>query len=177
MKIAKIIKTVLIVLLAAVIVLAGVFMLFKLFGKKHILDGPGMINTREGELVKVRYSCGGGMEGGSLYYSISCQDVTAFFEYESQPYNGAETETAAREVPLTYFDDFRQICRNTECLLDAHKGKESEFQMLDAPVSVITFTLADGTELSFRSDYEYPSNCDGLFSAVVTLFEEISSET
>lgn len=175
MKSTKIVRIIFIVLLAAAVILVGGAMYFKLFAKKHILDGPGMINTREGELIGVSYSYGGGMEGSSLYYSIRYNDATALFEYEYCPENGAQTETASKEVSLTHFDNFRQICRDTECLLNSHNGKPMEIQLLDAPVATITFTLESGEMLTFRDDYDYPSNCNGLFAAVTTLFEEIRS--
>ena len=175
MKSTKIVRIIFIVLLAAAVILVGVAMYFKLFAKKHILDGPGMLNTREGELIGVSYSYGGGMEGSSLYYNIKYNDTTALFEYEYFPANGAQTETANKEISLTHFDDFRQICRDTECLLYAHDGKPMEIQILDAPVATITFTLEGGEMLTFRGDYEYPSNCNGLFAAVTTLFKEIQN--
>ncbi|MBE6888362.1 MAG: hypothetical protein E7484_08150, partial [Ruminococcaceae bacterium] len=94
MKSIKIVRIIFFVLLAAAVILVGIAMYFKIFSKKHILDGPGMINTREGELMGVSYSYGGGMEGSSLYYSIKYGENTAFFEYEYCPANGAQTETA-----------------------------------------------------------------------------------
>ncbi|MBR2029067.1 MAG: hypothetical protein IKA10_08805 [Oscillospiraceae bacterium] len=151
-------------------------MYFKLFAKKHILDGPGMINPRDGEIVKVTYYSGGGMEGSSLYYNISCQPETALFEYEYCPSNGAQTTTVSREVSLVYFDDFRQICRDTECLINIDSGKPGELILLDAPVSTITFTLESGEMLTFHSDYEYPSRCSGLFTSVISLFGQILAE-
>jgi len=175
MKSIKIVRIIFFVLLAAAVILVGIAMYFKIFSKKHILDGPGMINTREGELMGVSYSYGGGMEGSSLYYSIKYGENTAFFEYEYCPANGAQTETASKEISLTYFDDFRRICRDTKCLLDVHYGKPVEVQILDAPVAIITFTLENGEMPTFRGDYEYPPNCNGLFAAVTTLFEEIKN--
>ena len=71
--------------------------------------------------------------------------------------------------------------KQTECLLQAHNGKPSELQLLDAPVSHITFTIYDGEFISLHGNYDYPSSCNGLFSMIEAemqrvLDNEIQSE-
>ncbi|MBR6519001.1 MAG: hypothetical protein IKT63_04945, partial [Oscillospiraceae bacterium] len=127
-----------------------------------------MINTREGDLIGVSYSYGGGMAGDSLYYSLAPTDTygTVLFEYSYCPGAGQDTVTASKEVSSTYFDNIRIICRQTECLLAAKDGKPSELQLLDAPTTHITFTMTDGELITMHGDYEYYSSCDGLFGMV-----------
>ncbi|MBR2504293.1 MAG: hypothetical protein IKB62_09250 [Oscillospiraceae bacterium] len=175
MNLSKIIRIFFILLFIAAVIIVGIMLYLKANRNRYILDGPGMINTREGEITGVTYSCSGGMEGRTEYYSIrqNDDDTAAIFEYEYCPENGAEATTETKTVSLEYFNDFRHICRETMCLINAHKGKESELILLDAPVSVISFTLENGEMITFRSDYEYPSDCDGLFSAVTDRFELI----
>ena len=174
MKITKILKIILIVLLVAVIVLVGVAMFFKLFAKKHILDGPGMINTREGELTGLCYSCGGGMDGEYTMYRLTEQaDRTVLFEYEYTPPLVHETTVSESCVlPEGTLDPFRIICRDTRCLIDAAYGKEQKEQLLDAPSANITFYLGDDI-IQMHDNYDYPENCSGVFSNVVTQLKQL----
>ena len=175
MKVKNMIKIIFIIILAIVIAIGGIALFFKFKAKDHILDGPGMINTREGELVGVRYSYGGGMEGDSLYYSLTATEDygTVLFEYSYCSGAGQDTVTASKEVSSAYFDSIRTICRQTECLLAANDGKPSELQLLDAPTTHITFTMAGGELITMHGDYEYYSSCDGLFGMVVSEMKEI----
>ena len=183
MKAGKFMKTILSVFIIVFIVSALALIYIRNNREKLILDGPGMINTRAGEIVGVSYSYGGGMEGESLYYSLTVSEdcTTSLFEYSHCPYNGADTITAAKEVSIEYFNNIRTVCRQTECLLQAHNGKPSELQLLDAPVSHITFTIYDGEFISLHSNYDYHSSCNGLFSMIEAemqrvLDNEIQSE-
>ena len=176
-------KILVIILVAVIIGGIASMMYIRKNRDKFILDGPGMINTRENEIVGVSYSYGGGMEGESLYYSLTVSEdcTTSLFEYSHCPYNGADTITAAKEVSIEYFNNIRTVCRQTECLLQAHNGKPSELQLLDAPVSHITFTIPNGEFISLHSNYDYHSSCNGLFSMIEAemqrvLDNEIQSE-
>jgi|GEM_PF-852167 len=175
MKAEKIMKILVIILVAVIIGGISRMMYIRKNRDYFILDGPGMINTREGGLIGVSYSYGGGMEGESLYYSlaISQNGTNALFEYSHCPYNGADTTTAIKEVSVEHFDNIRRICRQTECLLQAHNGKPSELQLLDAPTSHITFTMSDGELISMHSNYDYSSNCSGLFSMITAEMQSI----
>ena len=175
MKVKKMIKIIFIILLAIAVAIGGIALFFKFRAKDHILDGPGMINTREGELVGVSYSYGGGMAGDSLYYSLATTDNygTVLFEYSYCSGAGQDTVTATKEVSVSYLDNIRTVCRQTECLIQAGNGKPSELQLLDAPTTHITFTMAGGELITMHGDYEYCSSCDGLFGMVVSEMKEI----
>lgn len=175
MKVKKMIKIIFIILLAIAVAIGGIALFFKFKAKDHILDGPGMINTREGELVGVSYSYGGGMEGDSLYYSLAPTDTygTVLFEYSYCPGAGQDTVTASKCVSSSYFDNIRTICRQTECLIQAENGKPSELQLLDAATTHITFTMAGGELITMHSSYDYHSNCDGLFGMVEAEMKKI----
>lgn len=167
MKGRKIMKLFFVIAVSIVIIIGGILMFFKANKKMFILDGPGMINTREGEVIGVRFSCGGGMEGESLYYSLKDQGngQTALFEYSYCPSVGADTVMATKEVSLSYLDEIRSVCRTTECLLEAHHGKQSELILLDAPVTHVVFLLQD-EEIALHDSYEYGTKCVGVFSMV-----------
>ena len=98
MKAGKIMKILVIILVAVIIGGIASMMYIRKNRDKFILDGPGMINTRENEIVGVSYSYGGGMEGESLYYSLTVSEngTTSLFEYSNCQYNGADTVTATK---------------------------------------------------------------------------------
>lgn len=168
-------KTILSIFIIVVVILVLAFTYIRNNREKFILDGPGMIYTREGDIVGVSYSYGGGMEGESLYYSLTIRDdfKTALFEYSHCPYNGADTVTATKEVSVEHFDNIRTICRQTQCLLQAHNGKPSELQLLDAPTAHITFTLSEHEYITMHDNYEYPRSCNGLFGMIETSMQNI----
>ena len=143
---------------------------------KHILDGPVMINTLSWNLTGVSYACGGGMEGGSHSMSITYADEDKYiYDYYNCPYNGAEEETLNIEVSDYTFSVFREICNSTQCLIK-NEGTPSEYQLLDAPSTSIVFTLDDGSTVSFSDSYEYPPNCDGIFTKVYDALFRIYEE-
>ena len=168
-------KIIIFIVIAAVLAGIGRMLYIREHRNDYIIDGPGMINTREGNIVGVSYSYGGGMEGESLYYSLTVSEdcTTSLFEYSHCPYNGADTVTAAKEVSIEYFNNIRTICRQTQCLLQAQNGKPSELQLLDAPVSHITFTMSDGEFISLHDNYDYHSSCNGLFGMITSEMQSI----
>jgi len=175
-KATKTIKTIIILLLAVAVILAGVLMFFKIFGKKHILDGPGMINTREGELTGLCYSYGGGMDGGHTMYLLTGQaDGTVLLEYEHCPAMGEETVEISKTLPEGTLDPFRLICRETQCLIMADCGKPWEEQLLDAAVENISFYLGDQM-ITVHGNYSYPESFNGLFSSVLTQLGQLTEE-
>jgi hypothetical protein len=152
-----------VVIIAAIIVVPRIV---KNEANKHILDGPGMINHRAWDLAGVSYSEGGGMNGGHHYMEIRSDDGgKLIYEYSHLAYIGAEEETLVKEIDESELECIREICKNTNCLI-YYEGTPSEFQLLDAPVTNINFTLYDGSTVSFNSNYEYGANCNGLFSMV-----------
>ena len=167
-----------IVIIVILVIVAALFLL-KGHTDRNILDGPGMINTLSWNLTSVSYSCSGGMEGGYHYMSIASDESGRFiYDYAQSPYNGADEEVLNAEVSETDFGVFREICHSTECLISG-EGTPSEYQLLDAPVTTIVFTLDNGRTVTFRDTYEYPSNCDGLFTmvydALMTIYEHNSN--
>lgn len=161
-----------IVIIVILVIIAALFLL-KWHGDRNILDGPGMVNTLSWNLAGVSYSCGGGMEGGYHGMSIAADESGRFiYDYTRLPYNGADEETLNTEVSETYFDVFREICHSTECLISG-EGVPSEFELLDAPVTTIVFTLDNGRTVTFKNTYEYPSNCNGIFTMVYDALMDI----
>ena len=175
MKAGKIMKIIIIVVIAAILLGLGKMFYIREHRNDYIIDGPGMINTMEGELTGVKYYSGGGMEGGYESYSLTLQpeSMKVLFEYEMQKYNGAEIVSGKKILEWTAFEAIWDLCRETACLLLREiDGKPSELVLLDAPVSTVAFLMIDEYEIVFRSDYEYPERYNGIISAVYTHMEQ-----
>ena len=163
MKLGKVLKIVAIILIVLIIVGVALMFFFRRNKDKYVVDGPGMINTLEGQVVAVTYSCGGGMEGDSTWYKLTrLENGCSQFEYEIIAYNGADPVSGIVELEYDGFEMIREYCRNTSCLLLCDTmGKPSELQLLDAPTSKVIFAMDDDWEIVFRSDYDYPEQfCD-----------------
>ena len=154
-----------IVIIVILVIVAALFLLKK-NGDRHILDGPGMFNHRAWDLVGVSYSCSGGMEGGYHFMDILPDETgKLIYKYNYLAYNGAEEENFVKEIDENALDGIKEICKNTTCLL-YHEGKPSEIQILDAPVTNITFMLIDGNTVSYNNNYEYIPDRGDLFAMV-----------
>lgn len=168
-------KIIVFIVIAAILLGLGIILYIIEHRNDYITDGPGMINTMEGDLTGVKYYSGGGMEGGYESYSLTLQpeDMTVLFEYEMLKYNGADIVSGSKVLECTAFEAIWDLCRETACLLiQKTDGKPSELQPLDAPVSTATFLLRGGHAIVFRSDYDYPEHCNGIISAVCTHMEQ-----
>ncbi len=172
MKFSKITKILLIVLLVSAVILVGVFMFVKIFGKKHILDGPGMINTREGEITGLYFECGGGKDGEYTMFSLKEQaDRTVLMKYEYRPPLEDSKEKISKILPEGTLDPFRYICRETECLISAWDSKPGDM-ILDGATTTIIFYL-DSEEFVLSTDCVYPEISNSVFSDVRTQLEQL----
>jgi len=168
-------KIIVFIVIAAILLGLGKMFYIRENRNDYIIDGPGMINTMEGDLTGVNYYSGGGMDGGYESYSLTLQpeDMTVLFEYEMQKYNGADVISGSKALEWTAFEAIWDLCRETACLLiQKTDGKPSELQLLDAPVSTATCLIAGDKEIVFRSDYDYPERYNGVISAVCTHMEQ-----
>lgn len=167
MNIGKILKIAAVVLIAAALI--GVVTIFFLRKNrdKYILDGPGSINTMEGEVEAVSYYFGGGMEGESIYYKLTrLENGCSQFEYEFIAANGADPVAGTIELEYDAFGPVRQYCRDTHCLLYADMGKESELELLDAPTGKVIFYMYDERTIGFCSNYNYPEKFTGIIGDI-----------
>lgn len=165
----KVNKMTVILLIIAAVILAGVIWHFLspiLFPDKHILDKDGMINHRAHELLGVSYMEGGGSEGGSFRMDIMTDESgKLIYTYYHCPYNGAEETEYSCEITKDELYPIMQYCKSSLCLL-REEGKPSELILLDAPVTTVKFTLEGGTWVTFRSNYDYSPEYNGIFTTV-----------
>ncbi len=158
MRLGKIIKIAVIILIVLIIAVVALMLFFRKNRENYIVDGPGMINTLEGEVEAVSYSSAGGMEGDSTWYKLTrLENGCSRFEYEIITHNGADPVAGVVELEYDAFETIRQYCRDTSCLLLCDTmGKPSELMLLDAPINKVIFTMEDEWDIVFRSDYDYP---------------------
>jgi len=110
-------KTFFIVLAAAAAVLAVGIIYLRINAKIHILDGPGMVYTREGELTGL-YFTRSGKDGEYCMYRLTQQpDGAVLMEHEYRVSNEVATTVYSKLLQEGCLDPFREICRRTECLL------------------------------------------------------------
>ena len=169
MKARKIMKIIVFIVIAAILLGLGRMLHIRENRNDYIIDGPGMINTMEGDLTGVKYYSGGGMDGGYESYSLTLQpeDMTVLFEYEVQKYNGSDIVSGSKVLEWTAFEAIWDLCRNTSCLLLRDiDSKPSELQLLDAPTDRVIFLMTGEYEIVFRSDYDYPERYNGVISTV-----------
>ena len=167
MKIGKIIKTAAILLV--VLLIAGVLFMFYIRKKResYIIDGPGMINTREGEIEAVSYSCYGGMEGNSISYKLTrLENGCSQFEYEIISVAGDESFVGTVDLDYDAFVPIRQVCRNSGLLLYYHMGTPMEEIPLDEPEKTVTFTLYGEEYIDFYGNYVYPKKFSNVINDI-----------
>lgn len=154
-----------------ILVVAGAFM-WKLLANRNILDGPGMERPLCDTITSCSYSCGGGMDGSYEFLSIGVKENgEAWLEYSYRPYNGAEEETASHQVPQKAMDEIRDACRERKVLLWGELPC-SDLQLLDAPVTSISFAYGDNEHYSVNSNYELPEKGYGFFTEIYNIIQK-----
>ncbi len=102
-------------------------------------SGCTVAPTENGSLKYVRYSSGGGMEGGNESSELSrAKDGTVSLVVSSKEWHNARATTDTYELDESAFDAFVQIAEEYD-LARAAKRKESELIALDAPTSSISY--------------------------------------
>ncbi len=173
-KAKKMIKIILLMLIVAVVIIAMVLVYIRNNRETMIIDGPGMINTREGLIESVSYSYSGGMTNESTYYNLTrTEDGGSLLEYEFNLPSSPDLISGSVKLEYDAFTEIRRICRETECLLDVDKGKPYEFELLDGPTSSVTFILYGEGIYSFSSTYEYPEKCNNIIGLICIELEKL----
>ena len=165
------------IIIAAVIILviAGIITAAAVYMKKHkndyILDGPGMVRQPHDYIDYCSYSYGGGMEGKSEHIELTRRsDGSYTYSYSYCPYNGGE-ETVIEKTFSDYepvMDEIREICKRTGVLTWGELPK-SDLELLDAPVTSISFTTfgdAANGHYSVSSNDVLPESGNGLFTDI-----------
>lgn len=157
-------KTFFIVLAAAAAVLAVGIMFLRRNAKIHILDGPGMVYTREGELTGLCFTRSG-KDGEYCMYRLTQQpDGAVLMEYEYRTSQEADVTADSKLLQEGSLDPFREICRRTECMLWAHEGVPGD-EAPDGKVTEIVFYL-DEEEIKLTSNCNYSGTINSVFDHV-----------
>ena len=162
-----IIAAVIIFVIAGIITAAAVYM--KKHKNDHVLDGPGMEREPHDYLTGCTYYNGGGMDGGSESIELRKQaDGTVIYNYWYCPYIGAQEEHVEKVYGGEVFNKISEICKKTG-VLTWGKLPKSELELLDAPVTTISFTAfgdAANGHYSVSSNDVLPESGNGLFTDI-----------
>ena len=165
-------KTAVIAILIGAILIAGIVGVWYYKTKFYVPDKDGMVRDMSDTITSCSYSTGGGMEGGSERLTISInENGEVWFSYYNLPYNGAEEETISHQVPQEAIEEIREACRERK-VLSWGILPYSDMQLLDAPVTTISFTYGDNEFYSVSSDRDLPKKGQGFFTEIYTIMEK-----
>ena len=144
--------------------------------KFYVPDKGGMERDLSDTVISCSYSTGGGMNGGSMSMRIFLNENNeVWFEYYNQPFVGAEEESASYQIDNTAIEQIRQKCSEYG-VLGWGELKYSEEQLLDAPITSVSFFYGDNEYYSVRSDYDLPEQGYGFFSAFYKILEQYKTQ-
>ena len=144
--------------------------------KFYVPDKGGMERDLSDTVISCSYSTGGGMNGGSMSMRIFLNENNeVWFEYYNQPFVGAEEESASYRIDNTAIEQIRQKCSEYG-VLGWGELKYSEEQLLDAPITSVSFDYGDNEYYSVRSDYDLPEQGYGFFSAFYEFLEQYKTQ-
>ena len=144
--------------------------------KFYVPDKGGMERDLSDTVISCSYSTGGGMNGGSMSMRIFLNENNeVWFEYYNQPFVGAEEESASYRIDNTAIEQIRQKCSEYG-VLGWGELELSELQLLDAPITSVSFAYGDNEHYSVRSDYDLPEQGYGFFSAFYKILEQYKTQ-
>ena len=165
-------KTVIIAILIGAILIVGIMGVWYFKTKFYVPDKDGMVRDMAHTITSCSYSTSGGMEGGSERLIISVNEKgEVWFTYYNLPYNGAEEENISHQVPQEAIEEVRKVCSERK-VLTWGELPYSDLQLLDAPVTTISFTYGDNEYYSVSSDRDLPKNGQGFYSEIYTILEK-----
>lgn len=162
---------VLAVIAALAVIVAAVLLILRIWGKSHILDGPGMMemvytDVRADNLIGCEFSSKGGMGGENYVLTLTLnEDGGATLTVVDDPIiyekNVRETYTldaSALDVARRIFEDFDV----------PHIGNVpvSTYEVLDAPNVSVRFWSSEDSVGFETPGYDYPQNFSGIFYAL-----------
>lgn len=165
-------KFIVIAIVVGALVVVGAVGMWYYKTKFYVPDKGRMERDLSDTVVSCSYSVSGGMEGGSTCITVSLNDKgEVWYNYSDTPYNGAETETVSRQVSGEVIEKIRKLCREYG-VLSWGELPYSDLQLLDAPVTTITFIYGDNEHYSVNSDRELPKKGEKLFSEIYEILND-----
>lgn len=154
-------KIKIVIILIVVILMAFSVFAIKKYIDNSLLDKTGMVRAPEDDIVLVRYSEGGGMDGFSEMLEIrQSENGGAVVTYEYCSVTSGEDISKSAEVSFDAMKELRDICREYR-IFSWGKLPEAEELILDAPVcSVLVSTQAES--YSYNSNHIIPDYARGI---------------
>ena len=159
---------ILIILIIVILLVISVFVFKGMSG--IVVDKTGMVRNLEDDIVLIRYSTSGGMEGESECIELSLsEEGECSLSYSAASYTSDYEKEKTISVPLEAMNEIRRICKEYQ-IFSWGKLEKSDVLLLDAPVT--TVMVSTGAEsVSYRSDHELPESADGITSRIYKVLE------
>lgn len=152
------------------IVLAAVIAVFAI----NLLRTEGLVMSPQGDLRRVYYSNGGGMEGGFDSRELQIHDDgTATLTTEYASWHGARTRTCVYEVGAELVARMRKLVDDYE-LYKASERPDSQFFAYDADTWHITLGY-EGNTYDFNENQELTREESEGVREMLKLFDEMSA--
>lgn len=157
----KVLKIILIVLLALVLLAAIAFGVLYLLRDRFILDGPGMVNhavpdVSEAALTRYSYSSGGGMSGGyDLLDAVLTEDGRIRVTEDRVEYYSAPAVVQEYWADAQAFADMHTVFVQND-IASWIFLPDSEYFAYDAPTADFSFDFDNGMGVSFSDRQEIP---------------------
>lgn len=165
-------KVAIIVLLVGALIVAAAVGVWYYKTRFYVPDKGGMERDLSDTVVSCSYSNAGGMDGGSMSMRIYLDDNDeVWFEYSNTPYIGAEEESAKFRIEDDAILKIRQKCSEFG-VLGWGRLEYSEVQLLDAPITAVSFEYGDNEFCTVSSDFKLPENTAGFFSAFHEILDQ-----
>lgn len=166
-------KIKIIIIVAIVVAIIGAFVAGGIYYLRHkgVDDGDGMIRDLWNDVVACVYRESGGMEGSITELGITTdENGTTTVSYYHLPAMGAEETATSRQVPDDAIFAIRQVCKEYR-VFDWDELPMSEIQLLDAPITTISFHLRTGEIITISSDKEFKGDNIKIFSEIYEILD------
>lgn len=156
-----------------IIIFIVLAVLIAVFAVTRVYTG-GVFMSPSGELRRVFYSNGGGMEGGFESRNLAIHDDgTATLTTQSASWHGARTQTCVYDVSADFVNRMRSLINDYQ-LWEASTRPESPYIALDADTWHVTLGF-DGNTFDFNQNQELTKKDSEGVRAMLNLMSEMAA--
>lgn len=164
------------IVLAALLVLAAlVYFLVPLFAGAFKKPEP-VKPAESNELISVCYNSAGGMSGGVYCLDLSVDNKNpdkVILTFTNKEWHNSKTKDKVYKFTRDVFTQFAELT-DADTFAAWEKSPRSEFEVLDAPTSSVTFVYADGRSYRIADWQELPDEAWTFFHQVKEMLEALT---